>query len=167
MNIADFPPVALAEAVDRLGAMPMFLQRALEAVDRAALGTQPAPGQFSLVEHACHLRDVEHEGYAVRVRRMRTEASPRLLGFDGGTVAVERDYPRQDPFDAAREFAATRKSVLEQVAALSPEMLAREGTIGERRVCFADVIAMMVEHDRGHREEIEALVSQLRGSPWK
>jgi len=25
----------------------------------------------------------------------------------------------------------------------------------------------MVEHDRGHREEIEALVSRLKGSPWK
>ena len=167
MNIADFHPVALADAVDRLGSMPAFLDRALAAVERKALLTQPAPGEFSLVEHACHLRDVESDAYAVRVRRMRLEQSPALAPFDGGAVAEASDYPSQDPFAAARQFAAARAALLPQVSSLTPDELAREGTFGDRRVCFADVIAMMVEHDRGHREEIEALVSRLKGSPWK
>jgi hypothetical protein len=167
MNIADFHPVALADAVARLGSMPELLERALAAVEPGALTTQPAPGEFSLVEHACHLRDVERDAYAVRVRRMRSEAAPALEPFDGGAVAQARDYPSQDAFAAARDFAAARAALVPQVASLTPDELVREGTFGERRVCFADVIAMMVEHDRGHREEIEALVSRLRGSPWK
>src|SRR4029077_9073022 len=101
MNAADFPPVALAEAVGRLASMPEFLGRALQAVERGALAVQPAPGEFSLVEHACHLRDVERDAYVVRVQRMRSEGRPALVPFDGGAVAAARDYPSQDALAAA------------------------------------------------------------------
>ena len=161
MNLADFTPVALAEAVERLGSMPVFLASVLASVAREDLVRQPAPGEFSLVEHACHLRDLEREGYLVRVRRMLSEHEPALAPFDGDAVAAARDYPAQDAFAAAREFAAARRELLAQVAPLTPAQLAREGTFGERRVCFADVIAMMVEHDRGHRAEIEQLLARL------
>jgi len=161
MNAATFTPVALAEAVARLGAMPAFLAAALASVPAAELARQPAPGEFSLVQHACHLRDVEREAYLVRVGRMLAEHEPVLEPFDGGAVAAARDYPAQDAFGAARDFAAARGQVVLLVQALTPELLAREGTFGDRRVCFADVIAMMVEHDREHREEIERLLARL------
>ena len=160
MNTAEFTPVALRDAVARLDSMPGFLAAALACVARAELGRQPAPGEFSLVEHACHLRDLEREGYLVRVRRMLAEREPALAPFDGGAIAAARDYPRQDAFAAAREFAAARRELVALVAALTPGELAREGTFGERRVCLADVIAMMVEHDRGHRAEIERLIAR-------
>jgi hypothetical protein len=158
--IADFAPVALADAVARLGAMPAFLDAALASAAPSDLLRQPAPGEFSLVEHACHLRDVEREGYLVRVRRMLSEHEPALEPFDGGAIAAVRDYPAQDPVSAARDFAAARREVLALIAPLTQAELAREGTFGERRVCFADVIAMMVEHDRGHRAEIEQLIAR-------
>ena len=161
MNAATFTPVALAEAVERLGAMPAFLAGALASAPASELARQPRPGFFSLVEHACHLRDLEREGYLVRVRRMRAEPEPALAPFDGDAVAAVRDYPQQDAFAAAREFAAARAEVVASIATLTPAELAREGTFGDARVCFADVIAMMVEHDRGHREEIEALLAGL------
>jgi hypothetical protein len=156
-------PVALAEAVSALGAMPSFLAGTLASVPREDLVRQVVPGEFSLVEHACHLRDVEREAYLVRARRMIAESEPALEPFDGGAVAAARDYPRQDAFAAAREFAAARGELLALLAPLSPAELAREGTFGQQRVCFADVIAMMVEHDRGHREEIERLLAGLEG----
>jgi hypothetical protein len=113
------------------------------------------------VEHACHLRDLEREGYLVRARRMLAEREPALAPFDGDAVAAARDYPSQDAFAAARAFAFSRSELVALVAPLTPAELAREGTFGDRRVCFADVIAMMVEHDRGHREEIEQLLAGL------
>ena len=161
MDTATFTPVALAEAVERLGSMPGFLASALGSVARVDLTRQPQPGFFSLVEHACHLRDLEREGYLVRVRRMLGETEPALVGFDGDAVAAARDYPSQDGFAAAREFAAARAELISLVAPLTPVELAREGTFGDRRVCFADVIAMMVEHDAGHRAEIEQLLAGL------
>jgi hypothetical protein len=159
MNISDFTPVALAEAVERLGSMPAFVSSALASVPADELRRQPRPGEFSLVEHACHLRDVEREAYAVRVRRMLGEREPALEPFDGGAVAQARDYPSQDAFAAARDFTQARGALVASIAALTPADLAREGTFGDRRVCLADVIAMMVEHDRGHREEIAQLLA--------
>ena len=161
MNAATFTPVALAEAVAQLESMPAFVAAALASVPAAELTRQPAPGEFSLVEHACHLRDVEREAYLVRVGRMLSEREPALEPFDGGAVAAARNYPAQDAFTAARDFATARGQVVLLAQGLTPEILAREGTFGDRRVCCADVIAMMVGHDREHREEIERLLARL------
>jgi len=161
MKAANFTPVALAAAVERLGAMPTFLASALASVPPAELTHQPQPGHFALVEHACHLRDLEREGYLARVRRMLAEREPALAPFDGDAVAAARDYPSQDGFAAAREFAAARAQALSLIAPLTAEELAREATFGDERVCFADVIAMMVAHDAEHRAEIERLVAGI------
>jgi hypothetical protein len=161
MNAADFPSLPLAESVERLTAMPVFLEKVLAAARREDLAVSPGDGLFSLTEHACHLRDLEREGYLVRVQRMLAESRPALAGFDGGAIAAQRDYPSQDAFAAARDFAAARRELVALVAPLTREQLALEGTFGDKRVCFADVVAMMVEHDRGHREEIEQLVDFL------
>ena len=163
MKTAAFTPVTLAEAVSHLGSMPAFLAAVLASVPPAELTRQPQAGHFCLVEHACHLRDLECEGYLVRVRRMLAEHEPALEPFDGDAVAAARNYPSQDGFEAAREFAAARTELLALVAPLTPAELAREGTFGDQRVCFADVIAMMVGHDREHREEIERLLARLEG----
>jgi hypothetical protein len=161
MNASDFPRLPLAESIARLEAMPKFLQDTLAAARREDLAVSPGDGLFSLTEHACHLRDLEREGYLVRVHRMLTEARPALVGFDGGAIAAQRDYPSQDGIAAARDFAAARRELVMLVAPLTREQLGLEGTFGDRPVCFADVVAMMVEHDRGHREEIGQLVDFL------
>jgi DinB family protein len=161
MNTLAAPRLGLAESIERLDAMPEFLEAAIEAVAPDDMVAQPGPGQFSLLEHACHLRDLEREGYLVRVRRMIGEAQPALEPFDGAAVAAARDYLAQDARAAAREFAAARNSVTELLGPLSEQDLRREGTFGGERVCFADIVAMMVEHDREHREEIERLMDFL------
>ena len=154
-------PLGLAEAVERLESMPRFLESAIDSVAPADLASQPGPGEFSLVEHACHLRDLEREGYLVRVRRMLAEPRPALEPFDGGAIAAARDYPSQDARQAAREFAAARREVVKLIAPLTPEQLRLEATFGDQRVCFADVIAMMVGHDAEHRAEIERLMDLI------
>ena len=168
MNAATFTPVALAEAVERLGAMPAFLAGALASAPASELARQPRPGFFSLVEHACHLRDLECEGYLVRVRRMMEERAPALDGFDGAAVAAARDYLSQDAMRAAREFEAARRSLTGLLGALTEADLAREGTFCGDPVTLGDLVAMMVEHDREHRRELERLSAHLEGGrPWK
>lgn len=156
------PTLGLAESIERLDAMPEFLEAAIDAAGQAQnLLFQPAPGEFSLVEHACHLRDVDREAFLVRVRRMAAENAPALQPFDGGAIAAARDYRRQDARIAAQEFAAARRELVGMLAPLTGEDMARAGTFGGAPVSFADVIAMMVEHDRVHREEIEHLIDRL------
>jgi hypothetical protein len=155
------PGLTLAESIERLGAMPAFLDAAIESVAAPKLTAQPAPDQFSLVEHACHLRDLEREGYLVRVRRMLSESTPALEPFDGGAIAAARNYPAQDARRAAADFAASRREVLALLAPLGAGEMRLEATFGDRRVCFAEVVAMMVGHDAEHRAEVERLLESI------
>lgn len=163
MNVADFPRVGLPEAIQRLESLPPFLAAAIQRADAAELGRRVVPEEFSLVEQACHLRDVEREGYLLRVRRMLSEDAPDLAGFDGGAVAQQRDYARQDARSAAAEFSAARRELLGIVATLTPAQLAREATFGGKRICMVDLIGMILAHDAEHRAEIERLGRAL----WK
>lgn len=161
MNAADLPRLGLEESIERLDSMPEFLDAALEEAGDHRLKVRPSAEEFCLLEHACHLRDLEREGYLVRLRRMLTGKAPALQGFDGATIARERDYMQQDARLAAREFAAARRELVGLMAPLTASDLGREGTFMGKPVCLADVIAMMVEHDRGHRDEIARLVDSL------
>jgi len=72
MNVVTGPP-AVAEALACLAGMPAFLEAALARAGTARLAARPEAGGFSLVEHACHLRDLEREGYLLRLMRLLAE----------------------------------------------------------------------------------------------
>jgi hypothetical protein len=156
MNAADFRSIALPEALQRLGEMPAILRVALAQATPAQLRLRPAPESFCLIEHACHLRDLEREGYAVRLARMLDETTPLLPDFEGDVIARERDYMSQDAHAAAAQFALARAAFLERARSLTGEQMSRTGSFMGRTITVCDLLAMMVEHDRGHREEIEA-----------
>ena len=161
MDVAEFPRVGLPEAIEHLATMPAFLEAALEVASGEEWLFRPGEGEFSLLEQACHLRDLEREGYLVRVRRILSEDVPALAPFDGAAVARERDYSAQDARRAAQDFAAARRELIDILARLTPGEFAREASFGGKRICLVDLVAMIVEHDRGHREEIEALAEAL------
>ena len=161
MDTADFSRLGFAESIERLSAMPEFLDAALVAAEPGDLLSRPGEGEFSLVEHACHLRDLEREGYLLRVRRILSEASPRLGDFDGQAVAAARDYPGQDAHAAAQDFAAARRELLAVLAALSAQDLAREALFDGRRISLAGLVMLIDGHDTGHREEIERILDDI------
>jgi hypothetical protein len=162
MNSADIPNVPLKEALDVLAEMPHELQRALNGRSPDALKIRrDVGGEFSLVEHACHLRDLEREGYLVRVQRTLAEEEPELQGFPGGTIAEQRDYLSQDAMAAAGDFAAARCDLIKALAALTPAQLARTAVFGGKTLTMAELVDMIVDHDRGHREEIRRLAESF------
>ena len=138
--------------------MPGFLQAAIVRATPRGLRARAAPGAFCLIEHACHLRDLEREGYAPRLRRMLEESGPSLASFEGDVVARERNYMVQDPRDAAAEFAIARAAFLARAESLTDGELARTAAFGGRTITIRDLLSMMVEHDEEHRVEIAALV---------
>jgi len=153
------PAFDLRSTIERIAAMPAFLDAALDQ-GRDRLRERPDPEAFSLLEHACHLRDLEREGYLPRVGRMLSEDRPALEGFDGGAIARARDYPSQDAARAAQEFAAARRELVAIVSALTPADLGKPATFCGDAVSFADVVAMVAEHDQEHRVEIEQLLAK-------
>jgi hypothetical protein len=167
MNAADMKDLTPEAALKCLAQMPAWLCEAIDAASDAELARRAPGSEFSLGEHACHLRDVEREGYLVRARRLLAEESPTLQGFDGAAAALERDYASQDGRRAAHEFAAARAELLGLVAPLDGVALAREGLFAGRRITLADMVCMAAGHDAGHRTEVELLCEAMGMRPWK
>jgi hypothetical protein len=159
MTPLEAPRNDVAGALAEIAEMPAFLESAMGARGAPAHAWRPRPDVFSLAEHACHLRDLEREGYLVRLRRILEEDVPELPGFDGTRIARERDYQRQDARAAAREFAAARAEFVAAASRLTPAQLAREARFGGRRITAAELIGMVAGHDAEHRLEIEALLA--------
>jgi hypothetical protein len=161
MNAPERHPAGFAQAIERIAAMPAFLEAALHEAGEENLALRPTAEAFSLREHACHLRDLEREGYLVRIRRILNEQAPSLASFDGQAVAESRDYPSQDAHVAAQEFATARRELLALLAPLSAEAFRREGTFEGKRITLADLVAMVDAHDGEHRIEIEGILDAI------
>lgn len=162
MGTSEFPVVTLTEALACLGEMPQVLETALAGRTAEALRIRTeAGGEFSLVEQACHLRDLEREGYLHRLHRMLIEDTPELAGFAGDEIARLRNYRAQDAHEAAKDFARCRAALIAGLAALDATQLRRLGRFDGRIISIADLASMVVAHDRGHREELRRLVASL------
>ena len=123
---------------------------------------KPSAGEFSFVEHACHLRDIEREGYGERIGRLLRETRPLLADIDGGRLARERRYNEQDFGEGLSAFERARAENVSVLRALSAEELERAGTFeGAGPVTLGELVTMMCEHDRAHRGEIASLRETL------
>jgi len=143
--------------------MPDALEQRLAGLSEAQLRFKPASSVFSVVENICHLRDIEVEGYSVRLRLMLETENPMLPDLDGSALARERRY-NEHPFAQAWEtFLIARRGNLQRLGALSEVDLKRRGrfqNVGE--VSLERLLELWVEHDRSHIQELDALLTALR-----
>jgi hypothetical protein len=75
-----------------LAQTPAGISRLLSDIPAPGMTIKRAPDEFSVVEHVCHMRDIEIEGYGVRVQRILKQENPFLPDIDGSRLAIERDY---------------------------------------------------------------------------
>ena len=143
---------------------PALVRRLAQGLADADLRWKPAGDQFSFVENACHLRDIEVEGYGARIRKLLTENHPQLPDVDGSRLARERDYNSQD-FDAALvEFAQARAANVRAIRELSAGQLNRGGVLeGVGEITLGKLFLLMHEHDEAHRRELVELREQIVG----
>lgn len=145
-----------------LAETPVVVRDLIGALSADEARWRPAANEFSAVEHACHLRDIEREGYAVRLRRLLDEDEPVLPDVNGPRLARERDYQSQDVTAALVAFAEARRESLATVEHLSPDEWQRGGTLeGVGRVTVARLLEMMRAHDAEHCAEVRALAARL------
>src|SRR5579863_148859 len=148
----------IEEAIDALRSMPEALEQRLAGLSEAQLSFKPGADNFSVLESVCHLRDIEVEGYACRLRLLLETADPVLPDLDGSTLARERRY-NQQPFEPVLEtFLIARRGNLQRLAVATEVDLGRRGRlekVGE--ITLARLLELWVEHDRGHLEELDDL----------
>ena len=63
----------LSEIIAFLEETPEAVRRLSEGLGADELRARADDGSFSFVEHACHLRDIEREGYGARIERILRE----------------------------------------------------------------------------------------------
>jgi hypothetical protein len=164
MTGTAMPPTAveLDALLQVLETTPGFVRNIMRRIPKNRWTTRPANGNFSLVEHLCHLRDIESEGYVVRLQRILAEDDPELLDIDGGKLAIERDYQEQDAADALEAFVEARaKSVAILADAEDGHFERKAHFAGQEQIPMSCIAAMMRSHDEEHRKEMQQLASEL------
>ena len=146
------------DVLAQLKAMPDFLAERFSALSPEAASTPAANGAFGPAEHCWHLADLEVEGFGLRIARLLSEADPSLPDFDGARIAEERAYRTRSLPEAIAAFKFARAANLEIFGRLTEGEWSRAGNQeGVGRVALCDLPHLMVEHDRAHRIEIEAM----------
>jgi hypothetical protein len=156
----DAATTEIDQLLATLEGMPAFVASAASHIAADEMRKAPDEDSFSFVEQIWHLADLEREGYGVRIRRILAEHEPELADFDGTRIARERRYVELDPAEGVRAFERERAHNVDALRRATAAQFSRGATQdGVGRITLADIPRMMVEHDRGHRLEIQDLVS--------
>jgi hypothetical protein len=146
--------------VDMLEGTPRHLRSLVAEFKPDALHRVPSTKRqdveaLSPIGHACHFRDIEIDGYHVRIRRLLFEINPTLESRSGEQLARERTYEAANLEDALGGFEAARAQTLETLRRVAPKEWSRTGLFeGYGRVTLLRLIEILVEHDRVHLEEL-------------
>ena len=118
--------------------------------------------EFSVLEHVCHLRDIEQEGYTTRIRKLLTETHPFLPDIDGDKLAQERNYNGQQLDVALHAFLIARKQNVRVIRNLSPDRLNHRGMFENfGAITLEGLLLMMREHDEDHLRALNQMRERL------
>lgn len=151
-----------------LAAMPDRLEAAFHLVPRDRQSWTPAswdgiPGErFSPLGQVCHVRDIEIDGYHVRIRRMLAEENPDLASIDSDALAIERGYDSQDANAALDAFRKARAETLQLLQGLSADQLMRRGTFAEYGpLTLQSLVHYLASHDNQHLACMDWLLGRI------
>lgn len=102
---------------------------------------------FSPLGQLCHVRDIEIDGYHVRLRRMLDEDHPLLVSVDGDALAAIRD---------------ARRETLDLVSRLAPGQFARTGEFeGYGALTVRGLVHYLCSHDQQHLAGMQWLLGKI------
>jgi len=160
-----------AATLHALAGFPARLEASYAAFPAAYVRWQPAswdgvPGEaFNAIEHVCHVRDIEVDGYQVRLRRALTEDNPVLDTLDGYALARERAYGQCAAGDALARFRLARAETLRQLSGLSPAAYARPAFFAEHgALTVRSLVHLLASHDQQHLAGLQWLAGKIDAS---
>jgi hypothetical protein len=146
------------ELVATLEDTPRVIKRLVSDLEDQDVRERPQGKIWSIVEHICHLRDIERDGYRNRITKLLTEDQPFLEDIDGDSLAVERAYIKQDLNTALEIFINTRAVNIEAIRDLSAVQLSKSGMFENvGHLTLAELLNKMRDHDREHINELTQL----------
>jgi hypothetical protein len=138
------------------------IARNLEGFPEESLSAHPLPGKWSAREIVQHLADSEMNS-AIRLRKLLTEESPQIQGYDQEDYARRLRYNERDiapALDALRGARATTGQLLDS---MTDDDWSREGTHSEAgRYTAEDWLRIYADHAHNHAAQIRRLREALK-----
>jgi hypothetical protein len=110
---------------------------------------RPAPGTWSALEYACHVRDVLRL-YDQRLEMMLTQEEPRYPNWDQDATAVADRYVEQEPATVAAELMRAAGTIAAHFEALPPGQWQRTGVRSDGAHFTVESFARYFIHDPVH-----------------
>lgn len=154
-TIEEYAAIPRGLRAERLARTPDEVHAAIAAAPAALLGRRPAEGAWAAVEIVCHLRDTE-ESFLTRCRFALEMHEPAFPRSNPDRWAVDRQYLRHDPAQAAAAFRRFRDESLHLFSTLPAEAWERGGvhTDSRGRRTIDQFLSVMAWHDDNHLDQL-------------
>jgi hypothetical protein len=117
---------------------------------------------FTPLGQLCHVRDIEIDGYLVRIQRVLHEAHPLLASIDGAALARERSYANAHAADALAAFRAARAQTMALLAGVTPQQFTRTAVLeGYGPVTLRSLPHYLCSHDQQHLAGLQWLLGKI------
>jgi len=150
-----------------LSDFPDRLERLFAAVPEPMRHWSPASWEgvpsesLTALEQVCHLRDIEIDGYQLRLRRLLQEVNPLLESLDGYVLARERGYAQMDAAQALAAFRGARLRTLELLGGLDEAQWQRRGEFESAAVTVQGLAHLLCSHDQQHLSGLQWLLARM------
>ncbi|WP_225592291.1 DinB family protein [Pseudomonas sp. PDM15] len=117
---------------------------------------------FTAIEQLCHVRDIEVEGYQLRLRRTIDEDNPLLISLDGEAMARERRYAEADTSAVLADFRRARRETLALIESISAEQFSRPARFeGYGELTLRSLVHYLCSHDQQHLAGLQWLLGKI------
>ena len=121
---------------------------------------------LTAIEQVCHVRDIEIDGYQVRLQRTLSELHPTLASVDTEGLARERSYRSANAADVLATFRAARAETVKLIAGLRPEQFDRIALFeGYGSVSVRSLVHYLCSHDQQHLAGLQWLLGKIHALP--
>jgi len=145
-----------------LASTPAAIKTLASSLDQKSWIKRPRPGEWSLGEIFCHLRDVDLEVTLPRTQRILQESSPFITAEETDVWADERNYLQEDALNALNGFVEARIRLLRVLRELTPDdwsRPARHAIFGH--TTLSELLVFTVTHDQNHIRQVVKSIGWL------
>ncbi|QDQ26257.1 DinB family protein [Chitinimonas arctica] len=123
---------------------------------------------LTAIEQVCHVRDIEIDGYHVRLRRTLAEDHPTLASIDTDALVKERDYGASDADAAFEAFRQARVQTLALLRGLNEEQFDRTAYFeGYGALTLRSLVHYLCSHDQQHLAGLQWLLGKIEALPME
>lgn len=120
--------------------------------------------RLTAIEQLGHVRDIERDGYHVRIQRTLAEAGPVLEDIPGEPLALERQYLREDADAMLREFRVARARTIALVEGLTEAQMQRVAIFEGKPTTLRGLLHFLSSHDNQHLAGLHWLLGKMQKS---